>query len=586
MNVFDRLYQEVILEKIYGNTGWVYHRTKTNPESSDILKKGIVPGVNNSAMYGTGLYATYDLQDQLSSTMKRNYGEYILKGKINLDNFVILDKEIYDISGNKEDFKDYLKKFNVGLGEISQYTSDIAAEKWHNWKKRKYNGIIFTGRNDGRVAVIWNRRNFVPSSYSEDDGNTWKKLKSDISTIKKVRNVESDIDPQKENFLTPQMRKKIKKSIKKDDQIIGYDSNGNRIYEKNFNGEEKWWEYDSNKNVIYNKDSDGEEKWWEYEYDSRGNTTYIIDSDGAERWFEYDSNGNVNYSKDHKGNEMWFGYDSNGNVNYSKDHKGNEGKYDSEGNQIYLKDSITGDERWYDSEGRMTHFKDLKGNERWYDSEGRMTNFKDLKGNEKWYDLDGDEIPNTNLKTESFKTFFESMNPDNIDLNKAYDIFNKEYLESTGKSWSKDKFLGRARNWTFYGDENGYVAIRPQRSGFVKLVGAAGSDKSKFKGFKELISENSPVWGMVDDRIASLLTKLGFRGPNKIEMLIFNKLIKSDQFKDVLGGAEILNIEGSAVTLKYPDVGTVTKYFMGSPTYWSKLKTSIPLNKLNPFKSK
>ena len=545
MNVFDRLYEQVILEKIYGNSGWVYHRTRTNPENSDILKTGIVPSTNKSAMYGTGLYATYDLNDQLDPNMRSTYGEYILKGKINLHNFIILDREIYDRSGNNQTFGDYLKKFGVDYNKLETYTSDIASTYWKKWKSSGYSGIIFTGRRDGRVAVIWNRRNFIPSSYSMDDGKSWVKLKSDISNIKKVKDEEYDNDPQRVGFLTPTMKKKlnkIKKVINKNGEITGHLPNGNSIYFKYIQGEERWIERDPNENIIHNK------HFWGYET-------------------KYDSNGNPIYEKDSKGNEKWWEYDSNGK-------------------RIYIK-LLDGSEIYYNSNGKIIYEKDSKGNETWreYDSNGKMIYVKDY-GGERWWDSNGNKIPNPNLKTESFKTFFESMNPDNIDLNKAYEIFNREYLESTGKSWSKDKFLGRARNWTFYGDENGYVAVRPQRSGFVKLVGAAGSDKSKFKGFKELISENSPVWGMVDDRIASLLTKLGFRGPNKIEMLIFNKLIKSDQFKDVLGGAEILNIKGSAVTLKYPDVGTVTKYFMGSPTYWSKLKTSIPLNKLNPFKSK
>ena len=55
---FDKVYRQLLSETLYGNTGWVYHRTKINPESSDI-ESGIKPYKNKSAMYGTGLYCTY-----------------------------------------------------------------------------------------------------------------------------------------------------------------------------------------------------------------------------------------------------------------------------------------------------------------------------------------------------------------------------------------------------------------------------------------------------------------------------------------------------------------------------------------------
>lgn len=173
------------------------------------------------------------------------------------------------------------------------------------------------------------------------------------------------------------------------------------------------------------------------------------------------------------------------------------------------------------------------------------------------------------------KVLLESFQSHDIDMNRAYEIFNQEYLQSTGKSWAKDKFLQRAQNWEFWGDENGFVTTRSQNSGFIKLVGAAGSDKSKYKGFKELTQKNLPVWGMVDAKIAGLLKKMGFRGPNMIERIAFKNLLKSGKMDAVLGGAKLESIKGDEITLTYPDIGTVTKYFMGSPQYWKKMHMSI-----------
>lgn len=175
----------------------------------------------------------------------------------------------------------------------------------------------------------------------------------------------------------------------------------------------------------------------------------------------------------------------------------------------------------------------------------------------------------------SFKLFFESFKSTDIDMDRAYEIFSAEYLKSTGKVWSKEKFLQRAQQWDFYGDENGFITVRRQNSGFVKLVGAAGSDKSKYKGFKELTSKHLPVWGMVDDRISGLLQKMGFRGPNMLEMFIFKKFMTPEKMSAVLGDAKIEKIEGSKVTLTYPDIGTVVKYFVASPEYWKKIRGNI-----------
>lgn len=175
----------------------------------------------------------------------------------------------------------------------------------------------------------------------------------------------------------------------------------------------------------------------------------------------------------------------------------------------------------------------------------------------------------------SFKLFWESFKSSDIDMDRAYEIFAQEYLQSTGQTWSKEKFLQRSQNWDFYGDANGFITTRTQNSGFVKLVGAAGSDKSKYKGFKELASKKLPVWGMVDAKITGLLSKLGYRGPNMLELMIFKKMMTPEKMQAVLGGATIDSVEGNKVVLTYPDVGTVTKYFIASPEYWKKVRGNI-----------
>jgi hypothetical protein len=188
---------------------------------------------------------------------------------------------------------------------------------------------------------------------------------------------------------------------------------------------------------------------------------------------------------------------------------------------------------------------------------GIYPNFKDIVS-----DKINDILEITKKKSERVDESF------NIDLDHAYDLFQQEYNNATGQSWSKEKFLNRAHNWQFYGDEQGFIAVRPQQSGFCKLVGSAGNNKSKYKGFKEALSQGLPLWGMVSKDIVGLLLKLGFKAPNFIERKMLEKMLS----KQVLGDAEIIeHTKDGGVTLRYSDIGVVTKYFVGSPAYWKKL---------------
>jgi hypothetical protein len=233
---FNETNLHILNERIYGNTGWVYHRTRTNPENSDIVKFGINTTLNTSAMYGTGFYTTYNIEDQNRDRMKAIYGKYIVKGKINLSNFVILDRPIFDMLNMNTTFEKYLEniysllpsyvyqvenkhKFENDSDDPDdrpyRRTSQIARDFWKQFKKNGYRGIIFTGALDGHVAVIWDRQSFIPSSYSTDDGSSWVKLKSDIRYIYRPIDELTEYDPQKHNEKTNnQLTSKLPKSIR------------------------------------------------------------------------------------------------------------------------------------------------------------------------------------------------------------------------------------------------------------------------------------------------------------------------------------------------------------------------------------
>jgi hypothetical protein len=160
---------------------------------------------------------------------------------------------------------------------------------------------------------------------------------------------------------------------------------------------------------------------------------------------------------------------------------------------------------------------------------------------------------------------------DDEEKDRIFLIFKDSYEKSLGTSWSKDKFLSRARNWEFYGTEKGFVAVRPQKSGLYKLVGVAGNTRDVIKGLNELESKNVPVWGMVSSDIKSMAEKKGFKTPSKIMLKMLYKLIP----KEVFGGVDTeINKDGS-ITLKYSDVGHSKKYFIGNKKYFDKIKKDV-----------
>lgn len=162
---------------------------------------------------------------------------------------------------------------------------------------------------------------------------------------------------------------------------------------------------------------------------------------------------------------------------------------------------------------------------------------------------------------------------ESFDLERAYEIFKTSYDKSTGSSWSKDKFLSRARNWKFYGDSDGYVAVRQQRSGMLKLNGVAGSTRSIVKGLKELLAENHPTWGMVSEDMLPMAHKLGFITPPAFVIKLLIKSIPASVF-----GADFdMNDDGS-ITLHYHDVGLVTKYFIANKQYYKQILPQLTMH--------
>jgi hypothetical protein len=154
------------------------------------------------------------------------------------------------------------------------------------------------------------------------------------------------------------------------------------------------------------------------------------------------------------------------------------------------------------------------------------------------------------------------------DLDRAYDIFSDTYIKSTGKTWCKDKFINRAHSWLFYGDEDGFVTVRPQKSGYLKLTGMAGNPRSIIKGLKDLIATNKPIWGMVSHEILPMAIKQGFISPDKNQI----EKILSNIPPSVFGGVDAKINDDGSVTMNYDDVGPATKYFIANKKYMNSIK--------------
>lgn len=107
-----------------------------------------------------------------------------------------------------------------------------------------------------------------------------------------------------------------------------YDTNGNRIFDKNPHGEiVEEYKYDENENKIYCRDKNGREEF--YEYDDNNKLIYIksckTDTNNSifsEESFRYDKSGNCIYHKfnynDLNIDEEWYRYDDKNNLIYYK----------------------------------------------------------------------------------------------------------------------------------------------------------------------------------------------------------------------------------------------------------------------------
>jgi len=185
-----RVVKRELGEEITSGSIVVYHRTKLTKENYKLLNNGFVPG--DGQMYGRGLYSTYELKDQFNSNME-GYGSTIIKFQVtDTSKILILDEaEQLKVFGKRIGLLNQIKKILKGgfnsfykvnkdtiqksielLEDKNRLTSEAA--KYLSDYVRKFqllfDGLVFTGRNDGRVLVLFETTLASPLQYVDTRG--------------------------------------------------------------------------------------------------------------------------------------------------------------------------------------------------------------------------------------------------------------------------------------------------------------------------------------------------------------------------------------------------------------------------------
>jgi hypothetical protein len=177
--------ETLLLEEVYGAQAVVYHGTKADPQKliSALLNDEFRPGEGAGSMYGKGLYAVYDPKG--AQTMTGGYGNYIIKLKVNLYGYIIFDSDtaqkVYGSALTPVEQAQKLGYSSITLKELKGLRSDIsgkytsnAALEVHKSLRSEVKGLVFTGRNDGRVVVVYDPTTIVPVAWKRVGGE-WQK---------------------------------------------------------------------------------------------------------------------------------------------------------------------------------------------------------------------------------------------------------------------------------------------------------------------------------------------------------------------------------------------------------------------------
>lgn len=219
-------------EEVYGNLAIVYHGSKASPKdfSSYVNDNNFVAGAGAGGMYGAGLYTVYD-KDLSSNTFSGRYGQRVYKIKQNLNGFIIFDLEVCrKVYG--ESLSPYEQMKRIGLEteanrivKTSENIKDLMMQKpdpdTYFTSKRAHRvsrllnqyvkGIVFTGKNDGKVVAIFDVRDSKVIAWDYAGPNKkkveWKTLgiqksKQDLGKTISIKRGQTGLKALAERFLS------------------------------------------------------------------------------------------------------------------------------------------------------------------------------------------------------------------------------------------------------------------------------------------------------------------------------------------------------------------------------------------------
>jgi hypothetical protein len=202
--------ETLLTEEVYGAQATVYHGTNADPLDlvSALLNDKFKPGKGAGSMYGKGLYTVYDLNE--SQTEQGNYGDHIIKLKLNLYGYIIFDPDVA-LKVYKAPLSIVEQAQEVGLDEdlvkklrsvkIDPYNfTSVAANFASKFLKGRVKGIVYTGSNDGRCAVVYDPTTAVPIAWKKVRSKSWTPV--DRSSIKPALRRSASGDWEEEKYET------------------------------------------------------------------------------------------------------------------------------------------------------------------------------------------------------------------------------------------------------------------------------------------------------------------------------------------------------------------------------------------------
>lgn len=168
---------------MFGAQAFVYHGSMAGPEEliPALLNDTFSPGQGAGSMYGRGLYTVYDLSTGVTAAGR--YGPYLYKLKVNLYGCISFDSDttklIYkkDMTpaqqakflGLDDRYVQKLKELGTPKGAL---TSEVAL-KASKFLSNAVKGIIYTGANDGKCALIYDASIAVPVAWKMTSDKRW-----------------------------------------------------------------------------------------------------------------------------------------------------------------------------------------------------------------------------------------------------------------------------------------------------------------------------------------------------------------------------------------------------------------------------